>query len=68
MPIIAAPLPAIAVLGLYLHWFFVSPARYVTGFVLAGVPVYYITHRSERELPAVFGKQSIPTPISRLQC
>ncbi|KAJ7905540.1 L-methionine transporter [Mycena olivaceomarginata] len=38
MPIIAAPLPAIAVLG----------------FVLAGVPVYYITHRSERELPAVF--------------
>ncbi|KAJ6596927.1 L-methionine transporter [Mycena vulgaris] len=38
MPIIAAPLPAIAVLG----------------FVLAGVPVYYITHRSERDLPAVF--------------
>ncbi|KAF7294914.1 L-methionine transporter [Mycena indigotica] len=39
MPIIAAPLPAVAVLG----------------FVLAGVPVYYLTHRSERELPAVFG-------------
>ncbi|KAJ7063329.1 amino acid permease-domain-containing protein [Mycena amicta] len=38
MPIIAAPLPAVAVLG----------------FVLAGVPVYYITHRSERELPAMF--------------
>ncbi|KAJ7172437.1 L-methionine transporter [Mycena filopes] len=38
MPIIAAPLPAIAVLG----------------FVLAGVPVYYITHRSERDLPRVF--------------
>ncbi|KAF8212202.1 amino acid transporter [Mycena galopus ATCC 62051] len=40
MPIIAAPLPAIAVLG----------------FVLAGIPVYYITHRSERELPAVFDR------------
>ncbi|KAF7322996.1 L-methionine transporter [Mycena chlorophos] len=39
MPIIAAPLPAFAVLG----------------FVLAGVPVYYITHRTERELPAMFG-------------
>ncbi|KAJ7452382.1 L-methionine transporter [Mycena galericulata] len=38
MPIIAAPLPAAAVLG----------------FVLAGIPVYYITHRSERELPVVF--------------
>ncbi|KAJ6630836.1 L-methionine transporter [Mycena sp. CBHHK59/15] len=38
MPIIAAPLPAIAVLG----------------FVLAGVPVYYITHHSEQDLPAVF--------------
>ncbi|KAJ7219306.1 L-methionine transporter [Mycena pura] len=38
MPIIAAPLPAIAVLG----------------FVMAGIPVYFITHRSERDLPAVF--------------
>ncbi|KAJ7285797.1 L-methionine transporter [Mycena rebaudengoi] len=39
MPIIAAPLPATAVLG----------------FVLAGIPVYYITHRSERDMPAIFG-------------
>ncbi|KAJ7774570.1 amino acid permease-domain-containing protein [Mycena maculata] len=46
MPIIAAPLPAVAVLG----------------FVLAGIPVYYITHRSERELPRVFGQL-----ISRLR-
>ncbi|KAJ7097894.1 L-methionine transporter [Mycena belliarum] len=38
MPIIAAPLPAIAVLG----------------FVLAGVPVYYVTHHSGQELPAIF--------------
>ncbi|KAJ7632655.1 L-methionine transporter [Roridomyces roridus] len=36
MPIFAAPLPAIAVLG----------------FVLAGVPVFYITH-SDQELPSV---------------
>ncbi|KAF7304904.1 L-methionine transporter [Mycena kentingensis (nom. inval.)] len=38
MPVIAAPLPALAVLG----------------FVLAGVPVYYLTHRTERDLPAMF--------------
>ncbi|KAK7054825.1 hypothetical protein VNI00_003288 [Paramarasmius palmivorus] len=37
MPIIAAPLPAIAVLG----------------FVLAGVPVYYITRRNDQEEPRI---------------
>jgi len=38
MPIIAAPLQAIAVLG----------------FVLAGVPVYYITYRSQHDTPGIF--------------
>ncbi|KAF9053722.1 amino acid transporter [Hymenopellis radicata] len=38
MPVIAAPLQAIAVLG----------------FVLAGVPVYFITHRTDRDLPRIF--------------
>ncbi|EEB92209.1 hypothetical protein MPER_09315, partial [Moniliophthora perniciosa FA553] len=37
MPIIAAPLEAVAVLG----------------FVLAGVPVYYITHRSDQDAPRI---------------
>ncbi|KAL0946858.1 hypothetical protein HGRIS_013025 [Hohenbuehelia grisea] len=38
MPIIAAPLEAMAVLG----------------FVAAGVPVYYITHRDKQEVPRAF--------------
>ncbi|KAF8894649.1 L-methionine transporter [Infundibulicybe gibba] len=38
MPIIAAPLEAIAVLG----------------FVLAGIPVYYFTHASSEDMPAFF--------------
>ncbi|KAK7467094.1 hypothetical protein VKT23_004154 [Stygiomarasmius scandens] len=38
MPVVAAPFEAMAVLG----------------FVLAGIPVYYITYRSEEGLPRVF--------------
>ncbi|KIY72130.1 amino acid transporter [Cylindrobasidium torrendii FP15055 ss-10] len=37
MPVVAAPLQGLAVLG----------------FVLAGVPVYYVTHRADRETPRV---------------
>ncbi|THU90706.1 L-methionine transporter [Dendrothele bispora CBS 962.96] len=49
MPIMAAPLEAMAVLG----------------FVLAGIPVYYITHRNEEDLPRVFAWFS--RGISKLQ-
>ncbi|KAK0459766.1 L-methionine transporter [Desarmillaria tabescens] len=38
MPVIAAPLPAIAVLG----------------FVVAGIPVYYITHRRDKDSLRIF--------------
>ncbi|KAJ3883499.1 L-methionine transporter [Lentinula edodes] len=39
MPIIAAPLEAVAVLV----------------FILAGVPVYYITHRNDQDVPRILG-------------
>ncbi|KAJ3870002.1 L-methionine transporter [Lentinula novae-zelandiae] len=39
MPIIAAPLEAVAVLV----------------FILAGVPVYYITHRNDQDIPRILG-------------
>ncbi|KAI3610438.1 L-methionine transporter [Moniliophthora roreri] len=49
MPIIAAPLEAVAVLG----------------FVLAGIPVYYITHRNDQDAPRVISW--FLTWISRLR-
>jgi len=55
MPIIAAPLEAIAVLGMSLEPLRIlcEPHRRL-GFVLAGVPVYYITRRSQEDMPRVF--------------
>lgn len=48
MPIIAAPLEAIAVLGSSSLVRILEQALIVfAGFVLAGVPLYYITHRNE---------------------
>lgn len=48
MPIIAAPLEAMAVLGsLSLVCILEQVLIVFAGFVLAGVPLYYITHRNE---------------------
>lgn len=53
MPVIASPVEAIAVLG----------------FVLAGVPVFYLTQMTEDEQPRVFGTHPpthIYTPLTNL--
>ncbi|KAI0331152.1 amino acid transporter [Cubamyces sp. BRFM 1775] len=48
MPIIAAPLEAIAVLGMQFDSQCTARINiHPTGFVLAGIPLYYITHRNE---------------------
>lgn len=48
MPIIAAPLEAIAVLGSSSPVCILEQVLILfAGFVLAGVPLYYITHRNE---------------------
>ncbi|KAE9395060.1 amino acid transporter [Gymnopus androsaceus JB14] len=49
MPIIAAPAEAVAVLG----------------FVLAGIPVYYLTHSNDQDVPRILGW--IKPLIARLQ-
>ena len=46
MPIIAAPLEAMAVLGEYMSYLSLAARTDLRiGFVLAGIPVYYITQR-----------------------
>ena len=46
MPIIAAPLEAMAVLGEYISYLSLAARNDLwIGFVLAGIPVYYITQR-----------------------
>lgn len=46
MPILAAPLEALAALGLYQFCGIFSSLNTITGFILAGVPVYFITQRT----------------------
>lgn len=61
MPIIAAPLEAVAVLGadyLILSREVVTQLVSFTGFVLAGVPVYYLTHREQAKLPFLLSESS----------
>ena len=46
MPIIAAPLEAMAVLGEFIYYISLAARSDLwIGFVLAGIPVYYITQR-----------------------
>lgn len=61
MPIIAAPLEAVAVLGMHLSSTFFSIHALRGGnlslvFILAGVPVYYITHRNDQDIPRILGE------------
>lgn len=57
MPILAAPLQSLGVIGTWSVLLSSVTARKLTplsGFVLLGIPVYYIT-RKEEDMPPVFG-------------
>ncbi|KAG6909687.1 hypothetical protein DXG01_015888 [Tephrocybe rancida] len=57
MPVIAAPVEAIAVLGTYAFSKLILDLLVFTntqGFVMAGIPVFYLTRRSEDERPWIF--------------
>lgn len=57
MPALAAPLQSLGVIGTPSNFLSPTTTRTLTlllGFVLLGVPVYYITQKNE-DMPRVFG-------------